>query len=307
MSKYDISSDFKFVRLLTMPIIKQIMPVAQGVLGLLKKINYSEEGLNVSMLKIPVRDGAKIDALLYSPEELNHDSPLLIYYHGGAFVYNSAPYHYSLVKKYSTQTPCKVLMVDYRLAPKYAFPIPLHDCYDTYKWVLKNAETLRINKNNIILGGDSAGGAMTASVSIMARDDGLTMPRGQMLVYPVTDKRLTSESNLKYTDTPVWNSKMSVKLWDIYVQEEEPEDLYYLSPMQIEDLSGLPTAYVESTEFDCLHDDAVNYAERLKENGVEVTVHNTKHTMHGYDMASKSEITKESVSKRIAFLNETFE
>lgn len=110
--------------------------------------------------------------------------PCLINYHGGGFALPAAPYHYGLAKEYTQRTHCKVLLVDYRLAPKHPFPIATEDCYAVYCWVLVNAGELGIDPARVSVAGDSAGGQLATVVCLMARDRGQAMPCGQMLIYP---------------------------------------------------------------------------------------------------------------------------
>jgi len=91
-----------------------------------------------------------------------------------------------------------------------------------------------------------------------------------------------------------------------YVQDETAGKLAYRSPIEAESFAGIPTTYIETAEFDCLRDGAILYAEKLRENGIAVELHNTEGTVHGYDMMLKSGIVQDLIEKRIAFLNRVF-
>lgn len=303
--RYNINKDFRFVKLLTFPVMPWAAPIAESVLGVFMKINHSDANVSVSRKEISV-DGGKINALFYEPVGIGKNAPLLVYYHGGAFTYKAAPYHYRLVKDYSTKAKCKVLMADYRLAPKYKYPIPLKDCYSALEYAVNNAGSLGVDITKIAVGGDSAGGSLAAASALLARDKGLVSLCGQMLVYPVLDKRISSQSMKSFSDTPVWNSRLSKKMMDIYLPGSDAEMIEYASPAECENLIGLPAAYIETAEFDCLHDDGVTYAAMLKASNVETQLFETKETMHGFDMAGKSAITIESVQKRTEFLRNIF-
>lgn len=305
MSKYPISKDFRFVKLLTFPVMPWAAPIAEVCLGIFMYVKHSDKNVKVSKIKINVGD-ADIDALFYEPVRCNNNAPLLVYFHGGAYMYKAAPYHFRLVKDYSVHANCKVLMVDYRLAPKYKYPVPVKDCYKSLEYAVHNAEKLGIDKSKIAVGGDSAGGGIAASVALMARDRKLVKLCGQMLIYPVLDKRINSNSMKKYTDTPVWNSKLTKKMMPIYFPSTNVELAEYASAVEVDNLSNLPNTYIETAEFDCLHDDGINYAKRLNDSSVDVELYETKGTMHGFDMASKSSITIKSVKKRICFLKRVF-
>ena len=305
MGKYNISRDFKFVKLLTFPVMPWAAPIAEVVLGVLMKVNHSDKNVKVSKKQIKV-DGGIINTLFYEPVNCGDNAPLLVYYHGGAFTYKAAPYHFRLVKEYCVKANCKALMVDYRLAPKYKYPIPLKDCYSALEYAVNNAEKLGINKSKIAVGGDSAGGSLAASAALLARDNKLVSLCGQMLIYPVLDKRINSESMKKFTDTPVWNSRLTKKMMPVYLPSLDVELIEYASPVEYENLSDLPNTYIETAQFDCLHDDGVNYAHLLNAVNVDTTLFETEETMHGFDMAGKSKITARSVENRVAFLKKIF-
>lgn len=303
--RYEISRDFKYIRLMTFPIVKAFAPFAEHILGGLFKINHSDDDVNVTRHTIGVGNGS-IKALFYEPKNCKNTSPVVIYYHGGGFVYKAAPYHYRLVKEYSVKTPCKVLMVDYRLTTQNSFPVPVNDCYSALKWLVENAKNLGIDSSRIAIAGDSAGGNLAAAVTLMARDNKLIDPCGQMLIYPVIDRRMKTPSMLKYTDTPIWNSRLSKKMWWLYLPDNNAENIEYASPIEAQNLSDLPDTYIETAEFDCLHDEGVEYAEALKDAGNTVFLNETKNTIHGFDMASKSQIVIDSIDKRIKFLQNLF-
>ena len=251
-------------------------------------------------------DGAEISLFVIDPYGLEEVSPCLVYYHGGGFFFEGAGYHYKLAKQYALECECRVVFVQYRLAPKHPHPIPAEDCYAALRWTFENAERLKIDKEKVAVGGDSAGGALAAAVCRMARDRGTDMPLFQLLVYPVTDRRMNYESCRKYTNTPMWNAKLSIKMWEGYVQDKNAPDIAYASPMEAEQFDGLPEAYIETAEFDCLHDEGIAYADALKNAGGQVTLNETKGTMHGFDIVEKAETTKIAVAERISYMKHQF-
>lgn len=303
--KCDFHPDFKVLANLHPPINKPMAFMAQKSLALLMKAERSTDKYSAEHMAIPVGNGATIPAVLYSPVGVGDDSPCLIYYPGGGFVFPGAPYHYTLAKEYAVKAKCKVLFAQYRLAPSHRFPVPIDDCYATYCWVLDNAQKLRINPQKIAVAGDSAGGMMTAMVSLCARKNGAPMPCGQMLVYPVTDQRGDTDSMRKYTHTPMCNSRDIQKYLNLCMPKNK-EEFNLVSPMEEDDLSSLPMAYVETAEFDCLRDDGIGYAKRLEEAGNTVELYNTVGTMHGFDFITKSPIVQDCIDHRVAFLTKVF-
>lgn len=303
-TKYPIHPDFKKWTNINPPLNKVMVPVIQRLMSPLVTLEKSTGNLTVEQKEIPVENDT-IRALLYSPKDIDENAPCLIYYHGGGFVLPAAPYHFSLAKEYAERANCKVLFVDYRLAPKHPFPTAPEDCYSAYLWVRENAKELGIDPKRIVVAGDSAGGQLATVVSLMARDRNQPIPNGQMLLYPATGN-LETESLKKFTDTPMCNSKDMEKYAQFYYQDPDAGEHIYASPIEAESLESLPPSYIETAEFDPLRDGGIIYAERLKNSNVPTELYNTKGTIHGYDVVLDSSIVRESVDRRINFLKKVF-
>lgn len=303
---YPISEDFKNLKMMTFPIVEGFAPAAEKVLGVFVNVNHSDKNVVVEKFKIE-SNGAQLPCLLYSPRAKSEKLPLVVYFHGGGFIYKAAPYHYRLLKEYCLGANCKVLCVDYRTTPKYNFNQIFPDCFSTLEWAVKNADLIGADINKIAVAGDSAGGCLAAATVLKARDENTVKLCGQLLVYPVLDSSVSTNSMKKFADTPVWNSVLNRKMWQLYLPEKiDEKNAAYLSPANSADFADLPPTYIQTAEFDCLHDEGVNYAAALKSAGNSVVLDETKGTVHGFDMASHSQITISAVSRRISFLNEVF-
>jgi acetyl esterase/lipase len=101
----------------------------------------------------------------------------------------------------------------------------------------------------------------------------------------------------KYTDTPVWNAELNKKMWELYLKGNKD----YISPGEMEDVSFMPSTYIETAEFDCLHDEALEFADKLKRANIDVILNETKETMHGFDMKN-GKITRKIVSERMELI-----
>ncbi|MDR2939293.1 MAG: alpha/beta hydrolase [Clostridiales bacterium] len=268
--------------------------------------NVSDDEIKVTKLSIPSED-VQVDIQVLEPKKpLGKQAPCLIYYHGGGFILPMNTYQFVLLREYIRGASCKAVCVNYRLAPDVAFPGPFYDCYNTLIWVRQNAEGLGINPDKIILAGDSAGGLMSAAASLMARDNNLPLPAAQMHFYPGLDPRLNTGSMKLYTQIPGWNAIITEKVWGLFLKDGDKGMRSYCSPLEAGSLAGLPQAYVETAEFDCLHDDGINYAEALKKAGVPVELNETKGTVHAYDYIMENHITKENIARRIRYMNKVF-
>jgi acetyl esterase/lipase len=239
--------------------------------------------------------------------EANEKLPAILYYHGGAFVLTYASTHVEAVDYYAQQAKCRVFMVDYRLAPQHVFPRSFNDCYAALEWLHRNADELGVQPDKIAVMGDSAGGCFSAAVAQKALDENKIRLCGQVLIYPSLDWQCNTYSARTYLDAPMFNGVANKKMWQIYLRDYTGLPVpQYASPADRKNLAGLPRAYVETAEFDPLRDEGLTYAERLKTDGVEVTLHETKGTVHGYDTVPESEITKDTFKRRIAFLQSIF-
>ena len=131
------------------------------------------------------------------------------------------------------------------------------------------------------------------------------MPCLQLLVYPVTGAQTETESMMRFTETPQWNSKNNERMW-LYYCGDDRELRRSASPMCSSLPPAIPETYIEVTQYDCLHDEGLMYAEMLKHAGADVEINETQGTYHGYDAALEAEIVKQNISRRTAFLQRCF-
>lgn len=252
-------------------------------------------------------DGTPVRLTLYRRSGLDRAAPCLVYFHGGGFCVRDAGYIHRYAARYAEGARCEVVFVHYRTADIAPFPTPFEDCYAALRWVWDNAPKLRIDRARIAVGGDSAGGALAAACALRARDEGGPKLRFQLLVYPVTDSRMETESMRNCTDSPMWNAGLNRRMWELYLRDGDQGTPQYAAPMLAWDFSGLPPAYVEVEEFDCLHDEGVAYARALKTAGVPVRLEEVEGTFHGFDFFIGKEISKTMAEKRIRALCQAFD
>ena len=301
-TEYIFDAELKKYENMNPPIIPFMLPFMQKLMGVLYSREKSDSEVNIEQIKIPAKDGHPIRTLIYTPVNVVKNGPCLVFFHGGGFVYQAAPHHFVLARRLAKALNVKTLFVDYRMSPKYKFPTAPEDAYDVYTWLLKNVHKLAVDKQRIALVGDSAGGNLAAVLCLMARDRGIQLPRAQVLIYPWVDRNMECGSMKKFTDTPMCNSIAIQKYTDLYSSSKDYEHMEYFSPVEAPSLAGLPSAYMETAEFDCLLDGGLLYAQLLKEAGVEVELQETRATMHGYDIVTNSNLVKNLMDKRMAFL-----
>ena len=242
------------------------------------------------------------------PDKLPPNAPCLFYIHGGGFVLKAAGYHYMNCLRYAREAGCVVIFPDYRLAPENPFPIFYEDCYAVFREIYGKADVFGIDRERIGIGGDSAGATLAAGLCMMAHERKHPVRFVfQMLLYPYLDARNDSESCRKYTDTPMWNSTLSDRITPMTNVDKGHPSYGWYSPAETNDFAFFPPAYIETAEFDCLHDDGILFAEKLKKAGVDVFLNETKGTMHGYDIVTGASVSLDSMKQRIAFMKRHFE
>jgi len=298
--KYNIDSELKGLAMFKGSMVGKLYP-ALNVIYKTHKCK-SDVKVNVKKYSVPGYKDDVISTLVIEPKQGGDNLPCMMFFHGGGFLLKASDAHYKMAKVYAEKANCKVVFPEYRLMPKYRYPVAIEDCYNAYMWVLQNAEMLNINSDKIIFVGDSAGGNIAAAVTLMLRDNNQQMPNGALLVYPVLDKSMSTESMKRFTDTPIWDAGCTKIFWEMYLENQKDSQAKYASIMDADSLEGFPKTYIEVAEFDCLHDEGVAFAERLKEIDVPVEVHDVKGGCHGYEAAPKSRIVKECVDRRMKWI-----
>jgi acetyl esterase len=254
---------------------------------------------------IPVSDDAEIKVRIYTPEGQG-PFPLFVYYHGGGWVIGDLETADPSCRMIANRTGRVVVSVDYRLAPEYKFPIPVEDSYAALKWVSEHAVAINGNASNLVVGGDSAGGNLSAVVSLIAKEQNGPDIAAQVLIYPVTALGYDTKSYQEFQTGFGLDRDLMIWFGNYYINNDEDTKNKYIAPLLAEDLSNLPPAYVITAENDVLRDEGLAYAERLKEAGVKVETIIESGLVHGYftNMAVFPERIKESISRFAKFLIE---
>lgn len=307
--KYPLAKGYPFVNLAALP--KALVSgkfAAFGNFCLRKRgvVHPSAGGVMRRSVEIPSEDGGRIALTIYEAPFVRGRAPCLVYFHGGGFCFSDAGYIHKNVMDYVRIANCKAVFVHYRTADRYAFPTPFTDCRAALRYVWDHSASLGVDRGRIAVGGDSAGGALAAACTLWARDRTEIRILFQMLLYPVTDLRMETASMRKYTDSPLWNAKLNRNMWRLYLRNGVFGFPAYAAPMLAADFTGLPKAYVEVEEFDCLHDEGVAYGRALRRAGVDVHLEDVKGTFHGFDVFRQAAKTREMIALRGRVLYEAF-
>lgn len=226
----------------------------------------------------------QIPLRVYKPATLpkGGPAPALIFYHGGGWVIGDIDGYDVVCRQIANESGFVVLSVEYRLAPEHKFPAAAVDAITATEWIVANAARFGIDKDRIFVGGDSAGGNLTAVVTLHARDNGGPKFAGQVLIYPATDMAMTHPSHASPDTDVLLTSSLMRWFIDHYLTGEADIDDWRASPSRAKHLEGLPRAYVITAGADPLHDEGVEYKDRLQAAGVEVTYNNYPGQFHGF-------------------------
>lgn len=288
--------------------LDDIAAAREGLQSLVEPMNAQVDlaGVSVADHHAPGPDGAP-DVLVrvYSPDGDAGDTarPALLDIHGGGFVVGSIEMEHAFAVRCARELDAVIAVVEYRLAPEHPFPAGVEDCYAALRWLHENATELGIDTNRVAVGGQSAGGGLTAATVLLARDRGGPPVCFQFLGIPELDHRLETTSMRTFVDTPMWHRASAIKSWEMYLGPDHVGEVSpYASPSLATDLCGLPPAYVTTMEFDPLRDEGILYALRMLEAGVNVELHSFPGTFHGSALVPFAEVSRRATDELLLAL-----
>lgn len=253
--------------------------------------------------QIPVHEG-EITVRIYTPEGKG-PFPLFVYYHGGGWVLGNLETSDAGCRLLAENTKRVVVSVDYRLAPEFKYPVPVEDSYAALCWAHDHADELNAIADDIVVGGDSAGGNLATIMTILSEENDGPAISAQALIYPVTNLDFTTASYEKFADGFGLDKDLMIWFGEYYVNSEEDYKNVDVSPLLCEDVSALPPAIIVAAENDVLLDEGAQYRDKLKDAGVKVEYTVLPGSIHGYfsNMAVFADETKETVNAIAQFLN----
>lgn len=226
----------------------------------------------------------RVGVRVYTP--LNARAPLLpgmVFFHGGGFVIGDLETHDGLCRTLANESGCRIVSVDYRLAPEHPFPAAVEDCFAATEFVAAAAAELGIDAARIAVGGDSAGGNLAAVSALLAREKKGPKLGFQLLIYPVTQLGGPDTPSMRENAKGYFLEKSSMEWFTrLYCPDLSHRTDPRLSPLLARDVSGLPPAYVITAGFDPLRDEGKAYADKLDAAGVPVTYVNYPGMIHGF-------------------------
>ena len=210
--------------------------------------------------------------------------PGLVFYHGGGFVIGDLETHDDLCRNLANGSMCRVVAIDYRLAPEHPFPAAVDDCFAATRYIAGHAAEFGIDPARFAVGGDSAGGNLAAVVCQLAKLEGGPRIAYQLLIYPVTQLGADAETRSMRENGKGYFLEKEGMDWftRCYAPDPRHRSDPRLSPLLCTDLKDLPPAYVITAGFDPLRDEGRDYADKLDAAGVPVTYVNYPGMVHGF-------------------------
>ncbi|MFB4308273.1 alpha/beta hydrolase [Actinomadura sp. GTD37] len=258
---------------------------ARKVLDDLQAVPVPMPDADDTWIMVPAEVG-DVRVRIVKPAGASGPLPVVLYVHGGGWVLGNAGTHDRLVRELAAGTGAAVVFVEYDRSPEARYPVAIEQAYATARWITEHGADEGLDASRLAVAGDSVGGNMTAALAIMAKRRGDVRFVQQSLYYPVTDAGQDTASYREFADGPNLTAKAMEWYWDSYAPDPVQRTEATASPLRatLDDLRGLPPAFVIVDENDVLRDEGEAYARRLTEAGVPTTSVRYNGILHDFMM-----------------------
>jgi len=237
--------------------------------------------LRIHNRPVPTPHG-DVPVRIYIPCSGNSPHPVLVYYHGGGWTVGDLDTHDAVARAFANDAECIVVAVDYRMGPEHRFPAAVDDAVAVFGWVAEHAAEFGGDPSSLAVGGDSAGGNLSAVVAQQTLASGARCPDFQLLIYPVTDLGAEAESYETFADGFYLTRMLMRWFAGNYVADPAHRLDPRCSPLRCENFAGLASTFLLTAGYDPLRDEGKAYANRLLEAGVDVEYRNYDSLIHGF-------------------------
>jgi len=212
--------------------------------------------------------------------------PVILYVHGGGWVFGDAHTHDRLVRELAVGARAVVVFPEYNRSPEARYPVALEQCYAAAQWVVAHGVRKGLDGARLAVAGDSVGGNMSAALTLLAKERGDVRFVQQVLFYPVTDASFDTGSYHQFAEGHFLRRDAMQWFWDQYTTDPGQRAEITASPLRagVEQLAGLPPALVVTAEADVLRDEGEAYANKLRAAGVPVTAARYQGIIHDFVM-----------------------
>ena len=270
-----------------------------NLLGRLFRRKPDIEGISCEERLVASSDGVyRIRLLVFRPENVDRQLPAMLYCHGGGYIMGDPEQAAELIERFIKARSCVVIAPDYRKSFTEPFPAGFNDCYETLLWAKANAAELNIFSEHFIVAGHSAGGGLTAAVSLKARDTQEVDIAFQMPIYPMIDDTQPSDP-AREISTPVWDTRINAFGWGAYLSDLHAagEDIPpYAAAARATDYRNLPPTITFVGTLEPFYWETGSYVESLRDAGVEVVYEEYEGCFHAFDLlAGKASVSKQAL------------
>ncbi|KAL2863987.1 alpha/beta hydrolase [Aspergillus lucknowensis] len=229
----------------------------------------------------------------------------ILHFHGGGHCMANRFHGLNVLFDAIEKLNAVVISTEYRLTPENPQPAQVEDCYAAFQWVSEHASEpqLGFNPAKLVICGGSAGGNLTAGVTLLARDRSGPPILGQLLFYPWLDDTNASVSLTQYGDIKPWTQEDNAHALDFALGKNRENASIYTVPARATDLSGLPPTYIDVGEADVFREEDVRFAMTLWNSGVSTELHVWPGAWHGFDtFAIEAEVSQRAIRARLEWL-----
>lgn len=228
-------------------------------------------------------DGSQLRICIYRSKEAFTNVPGVLWLHGGGYSMGIPELDERTYESLIDTKPCVIIAPDYQRSVDAPYPAALDDSYLALKWLKENAKSLGCRSDQLMVGGNSAGGGLAAALTMLARDKQEITIAYQMPLYPMLDDRMQTDS-AKDNHAPVWNSRANRIAWDLYLGEgkDSPEIPAYAAPARAEDYKGLPPTATYVGDIEPFYHETLEYVDHLKAAGIPVALKIFSGAYHGF-------------------------
>ena len=291
-------------------------PLLEDLSATEAKAAYEERAQKLCFKDVPIGstedleiDGphGNIPLRIYKPVDGPDTLPVLVFYHGGGWVIGSRDSHDALCRKICNQGPFLIVSVDYRMGPEAKFPAAADDAYTSLQWTHKNISAYGGDADRIAVGGDSAGGNLSAVVCQMARNSGTAAPVFQWLIYPATNMDMCTDSHRDFAEGYFLTKQLMTWFQGHYLNGPEDQKNWKASPLLAESCADLPPALVQTAGFDPLKDEGKAYSDRLNKEGGRSSYTDYPGMIHGFiNLGGAIDAAQTAIDEGIQYLQKAF-
>lgn len=293
------------------PIHELSLDIARGAMENMQQdstVNYDKVTFAKEVFELNAK---KVNVVIAKPKTVKKPLPILMYFHGGGWAYNSFETHKRLMSDIALQSSIAIVFVEYSRTPEVQYPVANEEAYLATLYVAKFGEKYGLNPNKIAVGGDSVGGNMATVITMMAKERKEFDIKGQILFYPVTDTNVNTASYHQFSKGHYLSRETMIWFFKVYVPDEKLHSLPTVAPLKasLEDLKDLPKTLIITAEYDVLRDEGEAYAKKLRMANVPVISTRYGGTIHDFivlNALKNTEASKAALQQTNNFLQTIF-